>query len=197
MTVAIVDNGGANLNSLQFALQRLGARSQVCRLASEISAASHIILPGVGHAADSMQRLRNKKLAQEVCESTRPVLGICLGMQLMYQHSEEGDTEGLGIFEGAVVKLTGDTRYPSPHMGWNAVKSIDPHPIFAGLPDASYFYFVHGYFAPPGPDTIASSEYRQDMTSVVARNNFIGTQFHPEKSGPAGARLLRNFIQLS
>ena len=193
--VVIIDSGGANLASLQYALDRLQVRSVVSSEAAVISAAPRVLLPGVGAAADAMARLRRAGLVEVLRALSVPVLGICLGMQLLYERSEEGDTACLGIVPGTVRRLAAAPGLPVPHMGWNSLEALAADPLLAGLGPRDYVYFVHGYAAPVGPDTIASVDYGGAHTAVVRRGNFRGVQFHPERSGPVGTRLLRNFLE--
>jgi glutamine amidotransferase len=183
--VVIIDSGGANLASLQFALQRLGAASVVSTDITVIRGARRVLLPGVGAAADAMQRLRTL---------TQPLLGICLGMQLLYTRSDEGGTDCLGIIDGTVRRLTASDELPVPHMGWNTCEALTTDPLLSGLSADDYFYFVHGYAALPGTATVATVDYGQPLTAIVRHRNFCGVQFHPERSARAGARLLRNFL---
>ncbi|MFK8029134.1 MAG: imidazole glycerol phosphate synthase subunit HisH [Gammaproteobacteria bacterium] len=197
MTVAIINNGGANMNSLIYALKRLNLDPLLTDNADEIAKASHVILPGVGHATDSMARLKSQRTDQLISTLTQPVLGICLGMQLMYDYSEEGNTNCLSVIDGKVRKMDGSIDRPAPHMGWNQIDVKNDHDVFNDIADGSYFYFVHGYTADVNEYTIASSDYGYPFTAVAARDNFIGVQFHPERSGPVGAQLLRNFVALT
>ena len=192
----IIDSGGANLASLQFAFERLGAAARVSADAREIAAAGRVVLPGVGSAADAMHRLRAAGLAQLVPTLTQPVLGICLGMQLLFEASAEGETECLGILPGAVHRLQASAARPVPHMGWNRLASRTSDPLLAGVGPEAYFYFVHSYAAPPGPFTLAPVEYGEALSAVVRRGNFWGVQFHPERSAASGARVLENFLGL-
>lgn len=192
--VAIVDSGGANLASLQFALERLGARGTITASPAVIRSAGRVILPGVGAAGDAMQRLRSAGLDTVLPGLQQPVLGICLGMQLLYERTEEGDTPCLGIVPATVRRLLPAPGLPAPHMGWNRVRARRPGGLLDGLADGEHFYFVHGYAAPATPDTLAVTDYGTDLTAIVQRRNFLGTQFHPERSGPAGARVLQNFL---
>jgi imidazole glycerol-phosphate synthase subunit HisH len=192
--VVIIDSGGANLASLQFALQRLGAASTVSSDITAIRAARRVILPGVGAAADAMQRLRESTLDQALPQLKQPLLGICLGMQLLYTHSDEGNTTCLGIIAGVVKRLTASTELPVPHMGWNNCPALAVDPLLKGIATDDYFYFVHSYAALPGPATLATVDYGQPLTAVVRRDNFCGVQFHPERSARVGAQLLRNFL---
>jgi glutamine amidotransferase len=192
--VVIIDSGGANLASLQFALQRLGASSEVSSDIAAIRAARRVILPGVGAAADAMQRLREFTLDTALPQLTQPLLGICLGMQLLYAHSDEGDTTCLGIIDGVVKRLAASSEMPVPHMGWNSCTALATDSLLNGIAADDYFYFVHSYAALPGPATLATVDYGQPLTAVVRRGNFWGVQFHPERSARVGAQLLRNFL---
>lgn len=195
--VVIIDSGGANLASLQFALQRLGASSAVSSDAALISAASRVLLPGVGAAANAMARLRAAGLENCLRQLQQPLLGICLGMQLLFTRSEEGDTPCLGIIEGSVQRIAGSHDLPVPHMGWNNTRALRSDPLLAGIGVDDYVYFVHGYAAPPGPYTVATVDYGSELTAVARRDNYWGVQFHPERSARVGARLLQNFLELS
>jgi imidazole glycerol-phosphate synthase subunit HisH len=195
--VLIIDSGGANLASLQFALERLGARAHVSRKPAEIQSASRVILPGVGSARDAMQRLTAADLIACLPRLAQPVLGICLGMQLLFDHSEEGATQCLGVLRGRVQRLSAGPGLPVPHMGWNQLAARDPDPLLEGLGNAPYMYFVHSYAVPLGAQACASTHYGGDFAAVVRERNFWGTQFHPERSGAAGARLLANFLELT
>lgn len=195
--VTIIDGGGANIASLQFALQRLGATTELTTDAARIRAAERIILPGVGAAADAMQRLEQAGLTGLIPELTQPFLGICLGMQLLYESSAEADTHCLGIIEGHAKRFAKAPERPVPHMGWNALEKLREVPLLHGIDQGSYFYFVHSYAVDVLPTTVASATYGRSFTAVVGQNNFWGTQFHPERSGEHGARLLRNFLQLT
>lgn len=197
MTIAIINNGGANMNSLIYALDRLNAKSTLTTDAKVIRAASHVILPGVGHATDSMARLNALDAKDMIHGLRQPVLGICLGMQLMYDYSEEGDTQCLGLIEGRVSKMTGSVERPAPHMGWNQIDIAREHPLLHDIQSGSHFYFVHGYTAELNDYTIASSDYSYAFTAIAANDNFMGVQFHPERSGPVGARLLQNFVNMT
>jgi glutamine amidotransferase len=192
--VAIVDGGGANIASLQFALARLGVAGELTVDPAVIRSASHVILPGVGAARAAMDRLRQKGIADLIPRLTQPVLGICLGLQLLFERSEEDDTKCLGILEGAVRRFIAAPGRPVPHMGWNQVLPIRSSPLLADVPDNSYFYFVHSYAAATGPTTTGSTDYGWPFSAVVESQNFLATQFHPERSGPLGARVLGNFL---
>lgn len=193
-TVAIIDGGGANIASLQFALARLGVAGELTADPAVIRSASHVILPGVGAARAAMGRLRQKGLADLIPTLTQPVLGICLGLQLLFESSEEDDTECLGILEGAVRRFMPAPGRPVPHMGWNQVMPTGRTPLFEDVPNNSYFYFVHSYAAGIGPATTGRTDYGWPFSAVVESRNFLATQFHPERSGPLGARILGNFL---
>ena len=192
----IIDSGGANLASLQFAFERLGATARVSADAHEIAAAERVVLPGVGSATEAMRRLRAAGLARLLPTLTQPVLGICLGMQLLFEHSAEGETECLAILPGVVRRLEPSVARPVPHMGWNRLTTLQSDPLLAGLDPQSYFYFVHSYAAPLGAFTLAPVEYGERLSAVVRRGNFCGVQFHPERSAASGARVLANFLSL-
>jgi glutamine amidotransferase len=194
--VAIVDGGGANLASLQFALDRLGAESFVTADHRKILQASHVILPGVGAAAPAMKQLDSKGLVPVLPQVTRPFLGICLGMQLLCDKSAEDDARCLGIIPGQVTKLVADPDHPVPNMGWSEVTRVADSALFAGIEDRSWFYFVHSYALPVNEWTTATADHRDAFSAAVGRRNFHGVQFHPERSSTAGARLLQNFLAL-
>lgn len=195
--VAIIDSGGANIASLQFALQRLGADSRLTADTDELLAAPRILLPGVGAAADAMQRLHTLGIAELIPTLRQPVLGICLGMQLLFERSEEGDTHCLGILPGHVRRFPVRAGLPVPHMGWNQLCPARSSPLLRGIEAGDYVYFVHSYAAPVGAATLASCDYGGEFSAVVAHGNFYGTQFHPERSATVGARLLANFLELN
>jgi glutamine amidotransferase len=199
--VVVIDSGGANLASLLFALQRLGAKAEVSTDPARIRAATHVLLPGVGAAHDAMARLHAKDLDTLVPSLAQPVLGICLGMQLLFEASEEaapgtGETPALGIVPGKVVRMPASPQHPVPHMGWNQLELLREDPLFDGIAAGDYVYFVHSYAAPVGTHTLAACEYGGRFTAAVAHRNFRGVQFHPERSAAVGARLLANFIAL-
>ena len=195
--VAIIANGGANIASLRFALDRLGASSQLTTDVGELRRAPRVILPGVGAAADAMERLHALGLAHVIPTLTQPVLGICLGMQLLFEGSEEGDTECLGIFPARVTRFPDRQGFPVPHMGWNQLVPQTGSPLTRGLGDDAYLYFVHSYAAPVGPWTDAVTDYGGEFSALVRHANFHGAQFHPERSSRAGQRLLANFLALA
>ena len=197
MDAVIIDSGGANLASLQFAFERLGAKTQVTADADEIRSAPRVILPGVGSAGDAMARLRSRRVADVLPTLTQPVLGICLGMQLLFERSEEGDTECLGILPTAVRRLQPKDGQPVPHMGWNQLSLVRDDPLLDGITPDDYVYFVHSFAAPVSDVTLASADYGTTLSAIVRRGNFWGTQFHPERSAQVGARVLANFLKLA
>lgn len=198
MAVAILKYNAGNVRSVLYALERLGATAFVTADADEIRNATHVIFPGVGEAASAMQHLRENELDKLIPRLTQPVLGICLGMQLLCTHSEEGDADGLGIFPLQVKKFvnaTGDHTYKIPHMGWNTVAKTDPE-LFAGIAENSSMYFVHSYYVEAGAHMAAETNYMHPFASALRTRNFYAVQFHPEKSGKAGEQLLTNFLKL-
>ncbi|HVW68340.1 MAG TPA: imidazole glycerol phosphate synthase subunit HisH [Steroidobacteraceae bacterium] len=196
MDAVIIDSGGANLASLQFAFERLGAQTLVTSDTRTIASARRVVLPGVGAAADAMQRLCNSGAAELLPRLTQPVLGICLGMQLLFERSEEGSTQCLGILPGSVRRLHPAPGLPVPHMGWNQLAVLRNDPILDGIGASDYVYFVHSYAAPLSDVTLASAEYGIPLSAIVRKGNFWGAQFHPERSAHTGARLLANFLRL-
>jgi imidazole glycerol-phosphate synthase subunit HisH len=195
--VAIIDSGGANLASLQFALERLGAQSVVTSDIELIAAAPRVLLPGVGSALAAMQRLNASGVAAHLRQLKQPVLGICLGMQLLFLKSEEGPAQCLGILPQTVRKLVPKQGRPVPHMGWNRLHIVREDPLLEGVAEGEYLYFVHSFAAPVSPTTLATSEYGVPIAAVVRKDNFWGTQFHPERSTKVGARILANFLGLT
>lgn len=194
--VAIIDSGGANIASLLFALERLGFAACLTTDAAIIRRADRVILPGVGAAADAMQRLRDSGLVDVIRALQQPVLGICLGMQLLAEASEEEDVDCLGIIPGVARRLPVAEGFPVPNMGWCLVTRVAATPLFDGIADGSYFYFVHSYALPPTEYTLATAHHADAFSAVIGRNNFIAAQFHPERSSTDGARLLRNFLEM-
>jgi glutamine amidotransferase len=195
--VAIIDSGGANIASLRFALERLGASSTLTVDADELRAAPRVILPGVGAAADAMQRLESLRLVEVIRDLRQPVLGICLGMQLLFEASDEGDTRCLGLLPGRVERFPDRDGFPVPHMGWNQLDFEADAALLTGIGRGEYVYFVHSYRAPVGPWTVATSDYGGQFSAVVRQRNFHGAQFHPERSGQVGARLLAGFLEFT
>lgn len=199
MTVAIIKYNAGNIMSVDYALRRLGVTAEVTDDHDRIRAAGKVIFPGVGEASTTMQYLKSKGLDQLIAGLQQPVLGICLGLQLMCTHSEEGDTACLGIFREKVIKfkagVNSGERYKVPHMGWNTVTGLSG-PLFKGISETEFFYFVHSFYADAGEETAATCYYPEPFSAALQQNNFFATQFHPEKSGKAGAIILKNFIEL-
>jgi glutamine amidotransferase len=192
----IVDSGGANLASLRCALERLQCRAEVSREGSTIASAERVILPGVGAAGHAMERLRSAGLVNVLRTLTQPVLGVCLGMQLLLERSEEGPTRCLGLLPCAARTLSPAPGHPVPHMGWNTLESVTPDPLLEGVEAGAWAYFVHSYAAPVSEHTVATTRYGVGISAIVRRANFWGTQFHPERSSHTGARILANFLAL-
>ena len=193
--VVIIDSGGANIASLRAALARLGADSVVSADAATIQRAPRVLLPGVGSANDAMARLRIAGLDQVIPKLKQPLLGVCLGMQLLFERSEEGPANCLGVIPGTIGKLTSAPDRPVPHMGWNQVTQVHADPLLDGVSSLDYVYFVHSFAAPTGRFTVGITDYGTAFTSVARHENFCGTQFHPERSGVVGARILSNFLK--
>ena len=196
-SVAIIDGGGTNIASLQYALQRLGAKSHLTSDSSEIRESSHVILPGVGAAAPAMAQIHQKELANVILNLKQPVLGICLGMQLMGTSSAEDNVDCLGIFPDKAIKLKGGPESPVPNMGWCRVSISNNNPLLQNIPDESWFYFVHSYVLPISKRTLARASHTHDFSAILKHNNFYATQLHPERSAAAGAQLLKNFMELN
>lgn len=191
--IVIIDYGAGNIQSLKFALKRLGFEAKTSADSTEIKNADKVIFPGVGHAESAMEKLKETKLDLIIPKLTQPVLGICLGMQLMCNYTEEGHTEGLGIFDIDVKHF--DISQKVPHMGWNVIKDLKSH-LFEGLQDNSYMYFVHSYYVPDNEFSIATTDYELKYSSALHSDNFYAVQFHPEKSGQWGEQILQNFLKL-
>lgn len=194
--VVLIDSGGANIASLRFALARLGRESLFTRDETAIRNASHVILPGVGAAAAAMARLAAAGLDQLIPTLTQPVLGICLGMQLLFQGSDEDAARCLGILPGQARRFTPAPGRPVPQMGWNALRRHRDHPLLDGIQDKDHVYFVHSYALPVSNHTLACADYGGEFAALVADGNFHGAQFHPERSGPVGEQILKNFLDL-
>lgn len=194
-TVALIDNGGANVASVVHALERLGVNAERTASPERIAAADRVILPGVGAAADAMARLQASGLDRLIPTLAQPVLGICLGMQLLFSGSDEGAVPCLGLMSGQATRFPASSL-PVPHMGWNELRVLRPHALLTGLHDGDYAYFVHSYALPVSADTLATADYGQEFTAVAARGNFHGAQFHPERSARVGSLLLANFLRL-
>jgi len=196
INIAIVASGGANLASLQFAVDRLGAETVVTEDPSVLRQASHVLLPGVGAAKAAMEKLASKGLTEVIPRLDQPVLGICLGMQLLFTSSAEDDATCLGIIEGRATRFEVAPSRPVPQMGWNAIDPNGESPLLTSLESGSYCYFVHSYALPVAPCTIATADYGPTFSAAVQQGNFFGTQFHPERSGAVGAQILKNFLEL-
>ena len=191
--VAIVKYNAGNVRSVQFALARLGVQPLLTDDPAALRAASHVIFPGVGEASSAMRYLREHGLDDVIPSLTQPVLGICLGLQLMCRHSEEADTTCFGIFDANVKRFRGDAKIPQ--IGWNTVHH-DNSALFAGISQGAYFYFVHSFYAEPSSDQIAGTDYIVPFASAMNKGNFHAVQFHPEKSADVGSQLLKNFMAL-
>ncbi|MBT8103602.1 MAG: imidazole glycerol phosphate synthase subunit HisH [Gammaproteobacteria bacterium] len=196
-TIAIIDSGGANIASLLFAFERLGRNADLTTDAAVIKAADRVLLPGVGAAKDAMDRLADAKLIDVIRELSQPVLGICLGMQLLLEGSEEENVECLGIVPGIAARLASTSDCPVPNMGWCATRKTSDHSLLQDIPDDSHFYYLHSYALPVCDFTLATAEHAEPFSAVIGRNNFVAAQFHPERSSTAGAQLLRNFLDES
>jgi glutamine amidotransferase len=199
MKVAIIKYNAGNIMSVDYALQRLGIAATVTDDHEFIRSADRVIFPGVGEAGTTMQFLKEKKLDRLIAGLKQPVLGICLGLQLMCRHSEEGDTECIGIFGENVRKFpqsdSSENRLKVPHMGWNNIHSLKTL-LFAGDLENQFNYFVHSYYATTGNETIALCDYGVSFSAALHHHNFYATQFHPEKSGKPGSQILKNFLEL-
>ncbi len=197
MKIAIIKYNAGNVQSVQYALQRLGMRSSVTDDHNEISDADKVIFPGVGNAHAAMQSLKEKKLDDVIKKLTQPVLGICVGMQLLCMHSEENDTQGLGITDLLVKKFVyKNNQFKIPQMGWNTISNLHS-PLFEGVKENSFVYYVHSYYAEFGKETIAVSDYIFAYSAAIQKDNFYGVQFHTEKSAEVGDRILLNFLNLA
>lgn len=191
--IVIINYGAGNIQSIKFAIQRLGYTAVLSDNPEEIKAADKVIFPGVGEASSAMQKLRTSGLDNLVPELKQPVLGICLGMQLMCNYTEEGNTKGLGIFDVDVKRF--DNNVKVPQIGWNQIESLDST-LFEGVAENEYIYLVHSYYAPITKDTIAQTNYGVKYSTALHKDNFYGTQFHPEKSSVTGSKILKNFLEL-
>lgn len=196
-TVALVDAGGANFASVRHALERQGARVRLARDADALRGAQHIILPGVGAARPAMALLRERGFDAALRAVEVPLLGICLGMQLLFEHSAEGDVQALGILPGRVEALPASAGVRVPHMGWNSIWPTRPAPLLEGLPAGAAMYFVHGFAAAHDEACIARCVHGRPFAAAVQRDQVFGVQFHPERSGAAGARVLGNFLRVA
>jgi len=193
MSIAVIKYNAGNIRSVQIALDRLGVSSIVTDDPEAIRSADKVIFPGVGEASSAMAYLKERQLDELIMSLKQPVLGICLGLQLMCSHTEEGDTECLGIFDNNVIRFPEKDKVP--HMGWNSIDKL-MGPLFKGVETGSHVYFVHSFAAETGPEQIAETDYIMPFASALQKNNFYATQFHPEKSGDIGQMILKNFIEL-
>lgn len=191
----ILDYNAGNARSVAFALERLGHEPRIGNDVQAVRTASHVLFPGVGHAGPAIEFLRDNGLERALLERSAPTIGICLGMQLMCAHSEEGDVEGMGVFPETVKAFPEGGDEKVPHMGWNDVEGLEG-PLFQGIPEQSCFYFVHGFYVEEGASRIARTQHIEGFASALAAPPFYGVQFHPERSGPYGEQLLKNFMAL-
>lgn len=193
MKLVIINYGAGNIKSIQFAFKRLGVDAVLSNDPDEIVAADKIIFPGVGEASSAMKMLRESGLDKLIPTLKQPVLGICLGMQLLCKSTEEGNTTGIGIFQTDVKRFSNDVKVPQ--MGWNVIKDLKTN-LFKGIKENEYMYLIHSYYAEHCKETIAKTDYGINYASALQHNNFYGVQFHPEKSSTAGAKILENFLEL-
>lgn len=194
MKIGIIDYKAGNVRSVEFALNRIGYRSQLSSDPDFLSTCDKLIFPGVGHAKHAMEKLKLSGLDKFIQETKKPLLGICLGMQLLCNHSEEGNTDCLGIFNAKVKKFK-HSSLKVPHTGWNRISTLNGN-LFTGISEGEYFYFVHSYFAEVIPESSALSQYGMNFSAALQRDNFFAVQFHPEKSGIEGEIVLRNFLKI-
>lgn len=197
MKLALVDAGGANLGSVRYALERLGVSPEIVRDAEGLKGAERVILPGVGAAAEGMRRLQEQGLADALRALQVPLFGICLGMQLLFESSEEGDVQTLGLLSGRVKKIQGSAAQRVPHMGWNTLEQLQPSPLLNGIDRGASAYFVHSYAVDVTEDCIAACTHGNRFAAMVQRGLVAGAQFHPERSSAVGMRVLSNFLQWS
>ena len=193
MKIVIINYGAGNIQSIMFAIERLGFKAVLSNNPGEIKTADKVIFPGVGEASSAMKMLLESGLETLIPTLKQPVLGICLGMQLMCNKSEEGNTKGLGIFDVDVIKFTPKVKVPQ--MGWNQIYNLKS-PLFDGINENEYMYLVHSFYVPNCPEAIATTDYEVEYASALQKDNFYGTQFHPEKSGDVGEQILANFLKL-
>jgi glutamine amidotransferase len=196
MTTAIIDTSTANIASVRYALERLDAPHFLAKTPEEAAEADRLILPGVGAAGPAMEALKANGWADALQTEQRPLLGVCLGMQLLFEYSEESDCALLGLIPGRVTRLEPGEAGPWPHMGWNRLTNFaEGEPLLTGVNDGDRVYFVHGFYVVPGPNTVAQTDYGVPITAMARKDHVAGCQFHPERSGPVGARILKNFVE--
>lgn len=196
MTLAIIDTSTANIASVRYALERLDAPYVLARTPDEAAACDRVILPGVGAAGPAMNRLKLTGWADALQAETRPLLGVCLGMQLLFEHSVESDCAMLGLIPGRIEKLDPGEAGPWPHMGWNTLTDFaDGEVLLDGVAERERVYFVHGFYAPVGEHTVAQTAYGPAITAIARKGRVAGCQFHPERSADVGARILKNFLE--
>lgn len=196
MKIAIIDYGAGNIASVSTAVERLGFSAHLTMDPKDIEVADKVIFPGVGHAQNAMHQLKLSGLDQLIPALNQPVLGICLGMQLMCSHSEEGNTPALGIFDAPVQRFAGQPGFKVPHMGWNLISPKPNCSLFDKIAEGGYVYFVHSYYVPIMVNTAAMAHYQLPFSAALEKDNFFATQFHPEKSGSLGEQILHNFLKL-
>lgn len=194
--IGIVQYRSGNLASVSNALDRLEVQYRISDDPEKLEECRAILFPGVGHAGSAMEDLRNRGLDEWLRETSKPLLGICLGMQLLYESSEEGETETLGLLPGRLRRFDSTGR-KVPHMGWNQIHTLSTHPLLEGIDEMEYFYFVHSFYAPVTDQTLARSDYGGEFAAIAGEGRVAGVQFHPEKSSTAGLRLLKNFVHWS
>lgn len=193
MKIVIINYGAGNIQSIKFAIQRLGYKAILSNDVNDIQSADKVIFPGVGEASSAMHKLRASRLDKIIPELKQPVLGICLGMQLMCNSSEEGNTQGLGIFDVDVFKFSNEVKVPQ--IGWNQISNLKSN-LFKGISEKEHIYLVHSFYAPLCSETIAESDYQLKYSAALNKDNFYGTQFHPEKSSAVGEQILKNFLEM-
>ncbi|GAB5409559.1 MAG: imidazole glycerol phosphate synthase subunit HisH [Balneolaceae bacterium] len=191
--IALIKYRAGNIASVSNALDRLGVAYFLAETPEQLDKADGVIFPGVGHANSAMESLQEAGIDEWLKKTKKPVLGICVGMQLLFESSSEGNTKGLGVIPGRLEKFKSELE-KVPHMGWNTFLRQQEHPLLNGIKQAEHLYFVHSYYAPKNDYTVATCDYINPFTAVVAKDNYFGVQFHPEKSGDTGAKILQNFL---
>lgn len=191
--IALIKYRAGNIASVSNALERLGVDFYLAETTAQLDKADGVIFPGVGHAYSAMESLKENGINEWLKSTNKPVLGICVGMQLLFESSTEGDTKGLGVIPGKLLKFE-SSREKVPHMGWNSVQKQADHPLLQHISDEDFLYFVHSYYAPESDFSVATCDYITPFSAVVSKDNYFGVQFHPEKSGKLGAQILQNFV---